>query len=99
MSVVNQETGTTIDEIADGIHRISTPVPPSDALPPGFTFNQYLIVDDSVFLMSRLTNAARSTTFWKWPRRLSLCAAKLLPWCLLAIWLTGRPVQWPTAKL
>jgi flavorubredoxin len=50
MSVVNQETGTTIDEIADGIHRISTPVPPSDALPPGFTFNQYLIVDDNPLL-------------------------------------------------
>ena len=28
MPIVNQETGTTIDEIADGIHRISTPVPP-----------------------------------------------------------------------
>lgn len=50
MPVVNQETGTTIDEIADGIHRISTPVPPSDDLPPGFTFNQYLIVDDNPLL-------------------------------------------------
>ena len=50
MPVVNRETGTSIDEIADGIHRISTPVPPSDELPPGFTFNQYLIVDDSPLL-------------------------------------------------
>lgn len=50
MPVVNQETGTTIDEIADGIYRISTPVPPSDDLPPGFTFNQYLIVDDNPLL-------------------------------------------------
>jgi flavorubredoxin len=50
MPVVDQETGTTIDEIADGIYRISTPVPPSDALPPGFTFNRYLIVDDSPLL-------------------------------------------------
>ena len=50
MPVVNRETGTTIDEIADGIHRISTPLPPSDAMPPGFTFNQYLIVDDSPLL-------------------------------------------------
>ncbi len=50
MVVVNQETGTTIDEIADGIHRISTPVPPSDQMPLGFTFNQYLIVDDSPLL-------------------------------------------------
>ena len=50
MPVVNQESSTTIDEIADGIHRISTPVPPSDAMPPGFTFNQYLIVDDDPLL-------------------------------------------------
>lgn len=50
MPVTNQETGTTIDEIADGIHRISTPVPPGDGLPAGFTFNQYLIVDDSPLL-------------------------------------------------
>ena len=42
MPVINQESGTTIDEIVDGIHRISTPVPPSEDLPPGFTFNQYL---------------------------------------------------------
>ncbi len=50
MPVVNQDSGTTVDEIADGIHRISTPVPPSEDLPPGFTFNQYLIVDDSPLL-------------------------------------------------
>jgi flavorubredoxin len=43
MPIVNKETGTAIDEIADGIHRISTPVPPSEQMPPGFTFNQYLI--------------------------------------------------------
>lgn len=34
MPVINHDTGTTIDEIANGIFRISTPVPPSDALPP-----------------------------------------------------------------
>jgi len=50
MPVINQESGTTIDEIADGIYRISTPVPPSDGLPPGFTFNQFLIVDDKPLL-------------------------------------------------
>ena len=50
MPVVNQETGTTIDEIVDDIYRISTPVPPSDDMPPGFTFNQYLIVDDKPLL-------------------------------------------------
>ena len=36
---------TTIDEIASGIYRISTPVPPNPALPAGFTFNQFLIAD------------------------------------------------------
>jgi flavorubredoxin len=50
MPIVNTESGTTIDEIADGIHRISTPIPPSPALPPGFTFNQYLIVDEQPLL-------------------------------------------------
>ena len=33
-------------EIGDGIYRISTPVPPNPALPSGFTFNQFLIVDN-----------------------------------------------------
>ena len=32
-----------------GIYRISTPVPPS-AIPGGFTFNQFLIVDDAPLL-------------------------------------------------
>ncbi|MDA1326548.1 MAG: FprA family A-type flavoprotein [Proteobacteria bacterium] len=50
MPIVNKDSGTTIDEIADGIYRISTPVPPSEDLPPGFTFNQYLIVDDNPLL-------------------------------------------------
>jgi flavorubredoxin len=40
---------TRIDEIADGIYRISTPVPP-EAMPGGFTFNQYLVVDDAPLL-------------------------------------------------
>ena len=46
MPVTNAQSGTRIDEIADGIYRISTPVPPNPALPVGFTFNQFLIVDD-----------------------------------------------------
>lgn len=50
MPIVNRATGTTVDEIADGIFRISTPVPPSDELPPGFSFNQYLIADDAPLL-------------------------------------------------
>jgi flavorubredoxin len=40
---------TTIDEIADGIYRLSTWVP--DIAPPaGFTFNQFLIDADEPLL-------------------------------------------------
>jgi len=42
-------SGTRIDEIASGIFRISTAVPPA-AIPGGFTFNQYLIADDEPLL-------------------------------------------------
>ena len=45
----NQEAETRIDEIANGIYRISTPVPP-ESMPGGFTFNQYLIVDEAPLL-------------------------------------------------
>ena len=44
-----KQDGTRIDEIANGIFRISTPVPPT-AIPGGFTFNQYLIVDEAPLL-------------------------------------------------
>ena len=47
--ITNQQSGTRIDEIASGIYRISTPVPPQ-AIPGGFTFNQYLVVDESPLL-------------------------------------------------
>lgn len=47
--ITNKQSGTRIDEIASGIYRISTPVPPQ-AMPGGFTFNQYLVVDDSPLL-------------------------------------------------
>lgn len=50
MPVINRDTGTTVDEIADGIYRISTPLPPSGGMPAGFTFNQYLIADDNPLL-------------------------------------------------
>jgi flavorubredoxin len=46
MPVTNAQTNTRIDEIADRIFRISTPVPPNRMLPAGFTFNQFLILDD-----------------------------------------------------
>src|SRR5512136_345336 len=49
MATTNAQSGTRIDEIADGIYRISTPVPPS-AVPGGFTFNQYLVVDEEPVL-------------------------------------------------
>ena len=45
----NNNSSTRIDEIANGIFRISTPVPPT-AIPGGFTFNQYLVVDDTPLL-------------------------------------------------
>jgi flavorubredoxin len=41
----NTQSNTSIDEIAGGVYRISTPVPPQ-AMPGGFTFNQYLVVDE-----------------------------------------------------
>ena len=47
--ITNPDSGTQIDEIVNGIYRISTPVPPT-AIPGGFTFNQYLIVDDAPLL-------------------------------------------------
>ena len=41
--ITNRESGTNVHEVADGIYRISTPLA---AVPGGFSFNQYLIVDD-----------------------------------------------------
>jgi len=48
MTVTNEQTGTNVHEIADGIYRISTPVKIPGA--GGFSFNQYLIVDDEPLL-------------------------------------------------
>ncbi len=47
--ITNTESGTRVDEIAEGIYRISTPVriPGGSA---GFTFNQCLIADDAPLL-------------------------------------------------
>jgi flavorubredoxin len=43
VGTTNKQHGTNVHEVADGIYRISTPV----ALPSGgFSFNQYLILDD-----------------------------------------------------
>lgn len=45
--ITNKESGTRVDEIARGIFRISTPV---SVVPGGFTFNQFLVVDDEPLL-------------------------------------------------
>ncbi|RLA33033.1 MAG: MBL fold metallo-hydrolase [Gammaproteobacteria bacterium] len=45
--ITNQESGTRIDEIAQDLFRISTPV---TAIPGGFTFNQFLVQDDEPLL-------------------------------------------------
>jgi flavorubredoxin len=45
--ITNQQSGTNIQEIAEGIYRINTPI----ELPVGaFSFNQYLIVDEKPML-------------------------------------------------
>ena len=51
VTVTNSQTGTHIAEIADGVYRISTPIPPTaTGIPGGFSFNQFLIVDDAPLL-------------------------------------------------
>ncbi|MFN3232205.1 MAG: MBL fold metallo-hydrolase [Alphaproteobacteria bacterium] len=50
MPIVEPQSGTTVDEIADAIYRISTPLPPNPEMPSGFTFNRYLILDDDPLL-------------------------------------------------
>jgi len=49
MTVTNQQSGTNVHEIADGIYRINTPVRIAGG-EVGFSFNQYLIVDDEPLL-------------------------------------------------
>ena len=43
--ITNTQTGTTIQEIEEGIYRISVPVPEMD-----FSYNQFLIVDEEPLL-------------------------------------------------
>jgi len=45
--ITNPASGTRIDEVAEGIYRIATPV---TTTPGGFSFNQYLIVDEEPLL-------------------------------------------------
>ena len=49
MGFIHPHSGTKIEEIAEGIHRISTPVPP-EIIPDGFTYNQFLIDDEQPLL-------------------------------------------------
>jgi flavorubredoxin len=49
MGITNQQSGTNVHEVADGIYRINTPVV-IEGGPGGFTFNQYLIDDDQPLL-------------------------------------------------
>jgi len=44
MAITNQQSGTNVHEVAEGIYRINTPV----VIPGGggFSFNQYLMVDE-----------------------------------------------------
>ena len=45
--LANQETNTRVDEVADGIYRICTPL---DVIPGGFTLNSYLLAADEPLL-------------------------------------------------
>src|SRR5689334_1406316 len=47
MPITHAQSGTNVHEIADGIYRINTPVA---NVANGFSFNQYLIVDDEPLL-------------------------------------------------
>ena len=48
MAITNQQSGTNVHEIADGIYRINTPIVIEGA--GGFSFNQYLVMDDEPLL-------------------------------------------------
>ena len=46
--ITNAQSGTNVVEVADGIYRINTPISFPDGR--GFSFNQYLVVDDEPLL-------------------------------------------------
>lgn len=48
MTITNSQSGTNVHEVSDGIYRINTPVVFEGG--GGFSFNQYLIVDDEPLL-------------------------------------------------
>jgi flavorubredoxin len=45
--ITNAQSGTRVDEVAPAVYRIATPV---STLPGGFSFNQYLLLDDEPLL-------------------------------------------------
>ncbi len=47
MTTTNTQSGTNVHEISEGIYRINTPL---SVVPGGFSFNQYLIMDDEPLL-------------------------------------------------
>jgi flavorubredoxin len=49
MVITNAQSGTNVDQVADGIYRINTPIS-IEGGPGAFSFNQYLIVDDEPLL-------------------------------------------------
>jgi flavorubredoxin len=49
MPITNVESGTNVEEIAEGIYRINTPLS-EQVVPGGFSFNQYLILDEEPLL-------------------------------------------------
>jgi flavorubredoxin len=49
MRITNKQSGTNIQEVADGLYRINTSVV-MEGGPGGFSFNQFLIVDDAPLL-------------------------------------------------
>ena len=49
MKTTNTQSGTNVHEVADGIFRINTPVPPS-VIPGGFSFNQFLLAGEEPLL-------------------------------------------------
>ncbi len=47
MTITNAQSGTNVEEIAEGLFRISTPL---DIMPGGFTFNQFLLTGEEPLL-------------------------------------------------
>jgi flavorubredoxin len=46
--ITNRQSGTNVHEVAAGIYRINTPIPIPGG--PGFSFNQYLLIDEEPLL-------------------------------------------------